>query len=487
MKSVFKNLLFWVFLAIAGSAGALLSIHWQGIQNANERIAKIEPLYERQIVLSQLSLSLEQYRRAALAFRTLDTSQITEIKNDLKGDFSKGLNELDLLRASSEDILLSQTIRQKLDDFFKLSAKYEPTLFLKDAYQRPEVVTIHEEITDQIATLEKNAQIRLSALNEVPASNLDRSTRILIAIAGGILFLVSLIFLRNFLVYLRPLKKLHRYAVQTMEAAGQLDIELPKGLSHAHHEIAQALRDTIAVLSGLRKERQKFIQDIVHDLKAPLLILQKHQQWITGEGAEAFSAGLSLLAGSLGDLEDLTHLNMLAPRIQEKTVDLSDVISEVSQKVISTQIAGNVRVTVPSLPIWVRIDSDRFERVMVQLFSKLVEVLPPRQEIQASAALTAQGIEITLGGANPHALSGPELDLMKHWVSQQGFGMILAHKIIKAQGGTIHASGIKGMPVTFTVRLPRYRVTDGLISPAEIQPVPSKVKTLKIDVLTADF
>ena len=61
--------------------------------------------------------------------------------------------------------------------------------------------------------------------------------------------------------------------------------------------------------------------------------------------------------------------------------------------------------------------------------------------------------------------AGPTLDVLKHWISEKGVGLTLAHQIIKAQGGTLTASGLPGTSVQLSIRLPQERLEQvGLIT-----------------------
>ncbi len=77
-----------------------------------------------------------------------------------------------------------------------------------------------------------------------------------------------------------------------------------------------------------------------------------------------------------------------------------------------------------------------------------------------------QGAEVEAIGVP--AQSGPEQDLLKHWISDNGLSMRLVHKMIKSHGGTINAAGIAGSSVKVVIRLPYERVSStGLIAPPD--------------------
>jgi signal transduction histidine kinase len=127
------------------------------------------------------------------------------------------------------------------------------------------------------------------------------------------------------------------------------------------------------------------------------------------------------------------------------------------------------------MPVWVQIDAPRFSRMMVQVLSKVINTLPEGGALSIAVSQAIQGnfrgVEILIqdqersrGGRG--TLGGPDQDILKHWISENGLSMALANKIVKAHGGTITAAGVAGMSVTVTIRLPHERVVSrGLISP----------------------
>jgi signal transduction histidine kinase len=113
--------------------------------------------------------------------------------------------------------------------------------------------------------------------------------------------------------------------------------------------------------------------------------------------------------------------------------------------------------------------------MLVQVLSKVIGTVPVGGSLSISVAQSTtgnhRGIEILIQDSERPkngrvANTGPEQDILKHWISESGLSMALAHKIIKAHGGSITAAGVAGMSVTVTIRLPYERVVSrGLISP----------------------
>jgi K+-sensing histidine kinase KdpD len=261
-------------------------------------------------------------------------------------------------------------------------------------------------------------------------------------------------------------------------------------LAGEYEDIAAAMNELSSMVETQRKERHKFVQDIVSDLRAPLAMLQAGKHLINPAGeqmseshqlqaAGAVRLGLSLLSGSLDDLNDVTDLNRLEGRLEEKIVDLPELITDVSRVLSGSGLIKQFTTSIPPMPIWTRIDARRFERVLIQVISKMAATLPQSRKLHVAISPPGtgayNGIEITFQDGEKLEMAksrvintGPEQDVLRHWVSENGVGMTLAHKIVKAHGGTITASGVAGTSVQFTIRIPQQRVASGLIAPPDV-------------------
>jgi signal transduction histidine kinase len=482
---VLKKFSFWIVFVLIASVGAMVFIHREALQGLHQKTAKIHPLYQRQKILDSLTLSLERYRRMSASFRKFSSDDLAEVKNKLKNSFSEGVAQLDQLDPTPEERVSEHQLKDQLGELMRLSAHFEPLLFTKDAYLKPDVLDIHEAILNNLSKLGKSTSTRIQSLRS-DTSDFESESMILLLGVGALIVIVSLcLLLRNHFVYFRPLKKLSAYA-QDLKA-GKAVPQNPPHFSGMYGEIQATLNQLALSVETHMRDRHKFILDIVADLKAPLKLLQSSQYLLGSQydkpvseeqqllAAESVRRGLAIFSGSLDDLNDIVDINRLESRLEEKTVDLSELLLDVSRTVMGTDLGRRIGISVPPMPVWMQLDSRRFERVMVHILSKVLSTLPDQGGLTISVTQPNQGsfrgVEVLIqdtdrlkGGRM--APGGPEQDILKHWISENGLTLALAHKIIKAHGGTITASGVAGMSVAVMIRLPHERVVSrGLISP----------------------
>lgn len=481
---MFKKFSFWVVLALIASMGCVVLIHWITLQEVHQKTAVFQVLSERQRVLDSLSLSLEKYRRLSGSFRKLNTEELDGIKNQLRLDFKKGSEALDRLDPVLEDSQKQRVVREQLNELLNASARIEPMLFSKDAYIREEVQQLHDQLVSTLLSLKQKTEARVSALS-LEAPSLDsQSVRLLCGVGVVVLALVLSLFVKTYFTYRRPLRRLHQYADELKRTSG-----LPKDRSlfvGVFGEIQSTLDRLTQHLETHTQNRHQFMQDLVSDLRAPLRLLQEGKYLLSDETSpldplrkldaeEAVRMGLALISGSLDDLDDLVAINQLETRLDEKIIDLSETISDSTRKLLGARASEKIKVSVPPMPIWMRLDPARLERMMIQVLSRILDTLSEGRDLtltvsQTSSRVNQSGVEILiqdserLKGSRPIP-TGPEQELMKHWLGEKGLSMALASKIVKAHGGTITVAGILGSSLTVWIRLPKDRVVEtGLIT-----------------------
>ncbi len=479
-----KKFSFWIVLVLIASLGSVVLIHWKSLQQLHERTAYLQPLYQRQKIINSLSLNLERYRRMSSGFRKLSPDEMADIKSKLKQSFTHGVAKLSQLDSTNEERSSERALNDEISELITLSAQIEPMLFSKDAYVRSEVQELHDKIFKTLIDLEKSADSRMMTMQSDNSRSESSSVILLIGVGLGILVLICSIILKNYIVYAKPLNRLYQYANDLKK--GKPIPKNPPRLPGLFSEIQSALNQLGSEVEEHMRDRHKFILDIVADLKSPLTLLQAGKYLLGGVGeeipadqqvqaAESVRRGLAIFAGSLDDLNDIVDINRLESRLDESTVDLSELLSDVSKTILGPDAGKRILVSVPPIPVWVTIDARRFERVMIQVLSKVIGTLPKGGNLSISVSQAIQssfrGVEILIQDAERFkngraAAAGPEQDILKHWISENGLSMALSHKIIKAHGGAIMAAGVAGMSVTLIIRLPQERIVSrGLISP----------------------
>jgi signal transduction histidine kinase len=489
MPGIMKNVSIWIVLLVALSTGGVCAVHWKGIEDSDRRISRVQPIYERQGLVDAMTLDLEKYRRTSSIFRKMEPSEMAQTKAHLRAAFSKDITALDQLEATADERKLTMHLDEQLNHFLEASAKLEPQLFLKDAYHDPAIVDMHDGMIKSLAQLAQSARARIDTAGAKSSGETLASMRMIATISIAIVLLVLLIPIRDYFLIARPLRRLKEYALKLSQDKG---MPQPKpGLKGEYGEIEGVLNELVLTVESQRKDRHKFIQDIVDDLSSPLAMLKKGRSLASSEADEATQLkaadsvrrGLALLSGSLDDLGDILNLNRLESQLEERVVDLTELVSDTVRELTGGPVSKSLSVVAPPMPVWVLLDAKRFERILVQILSKVaangatrsskvqVTVSQPHQGGFRGAEILVQEMDST-GAKARLAGNGPEQDLARHWIGDNGFGMALVHKIVKAHGGTVVVSGVAGSNVQFRIRLPHDRLGSGLLSPSQVAPQP---------------
>ncbi len=475
------------FLVLSVLLGGMLGLHWWQNREVQARIGLLEKISERQDIAGHLTLSLEKYRRSSAGFRNLPEAQVSALKSQLKSDFDQGMGRIEDLNASMGDAeaasgsqrraqerALAARVQDQLGGFLILSAKIEPQLYLRDVYIKPEMRQLHDEIVAVLQEIETSTADAAKTLRSETEQRSKVSVQAMASAAGGVVFLFCLILFRGFWNYVRPLKKLTDFA---------RGLHVPEGVraSSGFMSVRQALESLAQNLEKQKAERHLFISAVANDLRSPMVSLQTAATLLAGNGGnERQRAGaLDVLRGSVfrlsrcvEDLSDLVQVERTEVRLDEKIVDLRDVVNDVVKKFSLDSGAYQLTSTLPNVAVWTLLDSRRMERVIANIVNKLMQYRPQGAEIDLGLAWSPDGPNrgvalVVREFARDHFISTgaavPRQDLLDHWTSENGFTMRFVERVIKAHGGAIKVTESEVAGLEFRVTLPGERVAGALI------------------------
>ncbi|WP_153144622.1 DUF4118 domain-containing protein [Dechloromonas sp. H13] len=219
--------------------------------------------------------------------------------------------------------------------------------------------------------------------------------------------------------------------------------------------------------------RSSILSALSHDLRTPLTALVGLADSLflirptlpppALETAQAMHEQAARLAGLVGNLLDMARLNAGNVTLGREWQPLEEVIGA-SIKLLGNALAGHpVRVALPAdLPL-LEFDAVLLERVFCNLLENAAKYAPAGTDIEITAALGSDSVEIRVGDHGPGFPAG-NLDALFDMFARgtgaagkpgSGLGLAICRAIVEAHGGTIGAENrpAGGASVRFT--LPR--------------------------------
>lgn len=483
----------WMVAALALVLLAMGGVFGLQSHQASAHAREMEVLLERVEIAQSMPLFLERYRLQNGNFRKMSEPEISKAKSDLRSGMTGALEKLSSLDATASELEQGKEIDKQLEDFMVFSAKKEPTLFLRNIYTLPEAKAQHEAMIQGLYGLRDAARSRWQDRQSHWAALSQRYSVVFGGLSAGALALLGALMLGAFFVFTRPLRRLLvrvkelRVGRLSFKGASKQSKASTSNLSGGFAEVEQALDGLATTVDMQRLERHQFVQAIVDDLKTGLVPLQTSSALLGTANdlldddtriaaSETVRRSSVRLGATLADLDDATRLEQDGVRLDEKVVDLREILQRASQALGGVGASHLFQVFVPSSPVWAWVDASRIERAVLALISKLMLLSPQGGQIHLSLSRirraggvqdgaelrvhpTTQGMLEGPGGGTLPRATGPEQEVQRHWSSENGFGLRLAQRIAEAHGGALTAAGLPGSSVLFSLKLPETRLT----------------------------
>ena len=475
-----------MMMAFTACILGMVVVHWRQARDSKQNLSLAESQSRRQAIAQNLVVSLQKYRSLSASFRRMGNHEINTAKANLKTELLDGLKALEGMEPNGpneDDRALVDQVRNRFGELLVLSAKLEPVLYSKDVFQKAEVLDIHKDMIACLERLIDNAAARAGAVREAAISSADRSSLLLLAGAFVSIVFVLLMMGSFFWWHIRPVRFLReRVAEIRRGAVTPKRTELP----HPYGEFESVMRDLVITLDAHRRDRLQFVTAVTTDLRPPLIALRSASDLIASAGdriaedrnlrsraIEAVRRALYRLSAVLEGLNDVLDGESEHLKLEEKIVDVGELVRRMARLAGAAGSPHEIRTITSTAPAWASVDPERLERVLIYLVSKLILMQPQGGKFLIELVTPEPGVagdlEIAIYDGEATAIkgaqaSGPEQDLLRHWATQNGFGMSLAERIMRAHGGSVTVSGVAGTRVVFRVRIPKERVAIGLIS-----------------------
>ena len=222
-----------------------------------------------------------------------------------------------------------------------------------------------------------------------------------------------------------------------------------------------------------REERDRLIATVTHDLATPLTVLSGTVHFMKRQGAVS-DADLSRLLGRIETasaratslvrtLADAQALESRAFDLRLETHDLRVLVHPIVQMMDRFSDRHPIVLEMPEHPLDVRVDADRFQRVLENLINNAIKYSPDGGAIEITMQADHEHAVMRVRdygiGISPEAL--PRIFEPSYRAREAvtrapglGLGLSIAAQVVERHRGTIHVTPAQGGGTTFTVRLP---------------------------------
>ena len=307
---------------------------------------------------------------------------------------------------------------------------------------------------------------------------LDRTPRVLAALAAGLAALLAGAALLIWAASRWLVAPLRRLNMQVEAIAGGDRIETPAtspirevaNVAAAISSMAATLAHTAEHDARVEAERRLLVSSIAHDLRTPLFSLRGYLDAIaTGIGnprerldrARAKAGQIDRLVTSLFD-------HARADMDAEPRLQATDLAAAVTDTTAAFELAAHergveLRVARRDAPP-VTIDRDGFDRALANVIDNALHHTPPGRAIDITYGQDTDGAYVQViddGPGIPPDLLPRVFEPMVRADSPRngrtgrtGLGLTIAARLLRSQGGTIHAANTPGRGAILTLRIP---------------------------------
>jgi PAS domain S-box-containing protein len=219
--------------------------------------------------------------------------------------------------------------------------------------------------------------------------------------------------------------------------------------------------------------KDQFIRVAAHELKTPVAIMKGYADLLLRSSErlppalagslEAIERGAGRIDRLVGDLLDVSQLQLGRMEIRREKVDVAELVDVVTRRVALTTKKHEIRVT-ESEPVVVQADRARLERVLDKLLDNAVRYSPRGGGVEVSVCVRDDHAQVCVcdhGVGIARSKQGRIFERFyrahtdtPHDYGGMGVGLYISREIIAQHGGTMWFSSEEGRGSEFCFRLP---------------------------------
>lgn len=232
--------------------------------------------------------------------------------------------------------------------------------------------------------------------------------------------------------------------------------------------LAQAAR--LAEVDGLKS---RFLQNISHELRAPLTMitgpLLEIRDSLPAEiahDADVALANAERMDTLVGQLLDVARLEAGRLPLQARRRDLTTVVRAVTDRfsVTAAQASVALRLVVPNTPVVWWHDPDLVDKALTNLIVNAIQVAPPGSTVQVSLSVTDDDARLTVTDEGPGVRPEDNQRVFERFFQSDrtdvkhagtlGLGLSIVADIANLHGGAVGVDSVPGEGASFWLTIP---------------------------------
>jgi signal transduction histidine kinase len=237
------------------------------------------------------------------------------------------------------------------------------------------------------------------------------------------------------------------------------------------------LREQHRAVTAIHEQREDLLKTLTHDVRTPLSAITMNAALLARNAkdpavvlrrARTIEKSAGSVAGMLGDLIDMAHLESGHLTLDRKPVDLALFADELKTRLEGTLPIDRVTWAVPAGLPAASVDARRFERILVNLLSNALKYAPAPAPVVLGAAVQGDEIVVSVADGGP-GISQEDLPHLfeKYFRASAtrakeglGIGLYGTRLLVHAHGGRIWVNSALGKGTTFYFALPTAQSED---------------------------
>ena len=247
-------------------------------------------------------------------------------------------------------------------------------------------------------------------------------------------------------------------------------------LAYKNKREADLLNERHLQLARLNDMKSRFFANISHELRTPLtLIMGPAEQLLNDPELNPQQQGYlqsvfrnsKKLLGMVNELLDLGRIEAGTLSLKLTSIDLGWFVNVIYQSFASAAAYKNISYTISTTittPVFVKLDADKFEKIVNNLLSNAIKFTPAGQSVNVWLAATDGTIKLTVtdDGKGIHPDDLPFI-FDRYFQSNQdsanaeggtGIGLAIAREFSELMAGTITVKSTLGVGSVFTFTMP---------------------------------